>query len=142
MKAALETERARFHGFQDFVGKDMNGWAELLAVPSTAPVEGVRILSAQYSQGGVTLIIDAASDLPVRLERAASLAPGTWLAVPNAVEVATAGQRRLTDPSPLPGAAFYRIAVGRAALGSARSTPVGNHPDSRVTRGAPSSGMA
>jgi hypothetical protein len=34
LRVAMETERSRFHGFQDFVGKNFSQWAGLLQIPA------------------------------------------------------------------------------------------------------------
>jgi hypothetical protein len=49
LKAAMQTERARFHNFQDFAGKNFSQWATMLQVNSpTNPV--VALSSPKYSR--------------------------------------------------------------------------------------------
>ena len=53
LKAALESERARFNGFQNFVGKDFSQWAEMLKIPApTKPwilASSPRFANSQFS---------------------------------------------------------------------------------------------
>jgi len=110
-RSVLVAEKNRLHGFQDFVGKSFDQWAEQLEFPkrSTAP-NSLRILSIERSALGFTISVESRGTTSYRLERSERLNLGPWTPVPNSQAMSRPRIVQLSDPSPAPGHGFYRVA--------------------------------
>ncbi|MCC7377563.1 MAG: putative Ig domain-containing protein [Verrucomicrobiales bacterium] len=113
LKGALIAERDRFHGFEDFVGRTFDQWAELLRFPTTSPSNGsLRIVASERVAAGFVVSVEAMTHTTFRLERADRVAdPKAWVPVANATINTEAGRVRLMDPAPPAGPTFYRVAA-------------------------------
>lgn len=112
LRTALETERARFNNFQDFVNVDSSQWATMLQLPvPTQPwvhLSSVTLAASQFSVEANNVV-----GWQLSLWRSDDLA--MWEPVPGALAEPTADLNAilLTDPAPLPGKLFYQV---RAAV--------------------------
>ncbi|MBL9171047.1 MAG: hypothetical protein JNN07_25165 [Verrucomicrobiales bacterium] len=108
LKAALLSERARFHGFDDFIGKNMDDWAALLQIPSTAP-NRLQILKAAFGGDGFFVTLTPQPGSNYTLVRKSDVEGATWTRVANQSQRTVADQLVLNDPQPPNGRAFYRV---------------------------------
>ena len=69
----------------------------------------LRVDSIERVGNQVALKISAQAGHDFILWRSPTLVPGSWQAVTNAIRSEAAGQLILTDPTPGPGRAFYRV---------------------------------
>ena len=104
----LETERARFHDFQDFVGANFSQWAQMLEIP--APTNAwMHISSAGFTNGQFSVEANAVEGWNVSLWRASDLALQDWAPVPG-LRIETNGYTlRLTATNPPPPRRFYQL---------------------------------
>lgn len=110
LKSALLAERDRFHGFEDFVGKSFDQWAEQLQFPKTATSSApFRIVASDRTAAGFSVTVEGLANSTLRLERTERLGSATWAPVVNSAITPDGNRVRLTDPAPPAGHAFYRV---------------------------------
>jgi hypothetical protein len=109
LRAALLSERDRFHAFRDFAGKSMDEWASLLRLPATGRA-APRIIDTRLEAAGLTVTLEGAVPGTFQLWRTDTLVGAPWRLVDDAVAGTTDGHPSLTDPHPPATAGFYRIA--------------------------------
>jgi hypothetical protein len=108
LRAAMDTERARFNGFQDFVGKDFSQWAQMLLIP--APTNAwIYISGVGLTNGQFTAEANAVDGWNVSLWRASDLTPKSWEPVPGAKIETNGYTLRLTDTNAAPPRRFYQL---------------------------------
>ncbi|MBI5388741.1 MAG: hypothetical protein HZA90_29110 [Verrucomicrobia bacterium] len=108
LKAALDSERARFHGFQDFVDQDFSQWAQRLQIP--APTNAwMHISSIGFTKGQLSLEANAVNGWNVSLWRASDLTLKNWEPVPGTQMETNGYTLRLTDTNPPPPQRFYQL---------------------------------
>jgi len=108
LSQALQDERAAFRGFQEFVGKDFNQWAQMLGV--AVPSEPFIFISQTRRQNGqLTIEANAVEGHILSLWRSLSLAPIDWQPVPGAAIVEEGYSATFTDPAPPAGQAYYQV---------------------------------
>ena len=106
LRAALQAEEDRLHGFQDLVEKTMTQAAGLNGV--AAPAEPfVRISRTSPAANQVVLDANAPSGVTPTLWRSPDLL--SWIPVPNFQVQTTNSTFRLTDPAPPAGPVLYQI---------------------------------
>jgi hypothetical protein len=105
----LNTERSRFNGFQDFVGRDFSQWAGMLQVPSPTDPR-VQISKVSSSNGQLSLEANAVDGWDVVLWGTTDLK--NWSPVPGAVRQTNGFSLWLTDPNPTQVRRFYRLQTG------------------------------
>ncbi|MBI3867566.1 MAG: hypothetical protein HY299_03460 [Verrucomicrobia bacterium] len=113
-KAVLMSERERFHGFTDFVGKNMDEWAQLLQiVNSSAPK--LQITDSSSSEQGFAVTVARLVDLgySYALFRKTDVEAETWTPVDNATQTITPDKVVLMDPTPPSDHAFYQVRATR-----------------------------
>lgn len=108
LRAALRTERARFHGFEDFVDRNMDDWAGLLQLISTASSSLQIIQSARSDQGFSVTLVPRTREAYLLL-RKSSLDDPVWAPVTNATQQVIGSQLVLDDPTPPADHAFYQV---------------------------------
>lgn len=110
LATTLNTERTRFNGFQDFVGRDFSQWAQMLQVPAPTkprmnisdigrPTNGTLRLEANLVEGA-DVVLWGSPDLK------------NWSPVPGAQRQTNGYSLWLTDPSPTQLRRFYRLQTG------------------------------
>ncbi len=110
LKAVLETEQARFNGFQQFVGRDFSQWAGLLKIP--APVQPwIHASSPRLADGQFSVEVNDVSGLKFTLWKSSNLSSFIWQPVTNAQVQLDGFTVRLIDPTPPTSRVFYRIHV-------------------------------
>jgi hypothetical protein len=108
LKEDLRIQRARFHNFQDFVGKNFADWAELLSIP--APTQPYIFTSAAALRNGqFSLEANYVSGLEFSLWRTPDLPVPVWKQVPNQAVSIGALNVILVDPTPPSTTTFYQV---------------------------------
>ena len=98
-------------GYDPFYGWGrVNFGAAAAATVASLP----NITSVCRAGNGTSLVTSFRTDRVYSLWRAGQIAPPAWASVTNAVIVTNANAITLTDPSPLPGASFYRVRAARS----------------------------
>ncbi len=116
LKTALETERARFNGFQAFVGKNFSEWAGLLQVPvPTQPY--IQAFNPTKQQGRFTVAANYILGLAYSLWKSANPGSAAWTQVPDASVQLNADGVELTDTNASPAALFYKVRAQPAVPG-------------------------
>jgi subtilisin family serine protease len=91
------------------------GWGRIDFGAAAATAMGTlpEITSAQWSNATVVIAANYRPGVTCTLWRSAELAPPVWNQVANAILATNGAEIVLTDPSPAPATAFYRV---KAAL--------------------------
>lgn len=108
LKTALLSEIVPFHNLQDFAGKNMDEWAALLHLPSTANAT-IRILQSEWLNSTFRVTIPLDSTKTYQLQRKLNLEDAAWIPVLNATQELQGAQRLLIDPTPGTQRGFYRV---------------------------------
>lgn len=106
MRADLIQEQARFHGFQDFVGKNLNQWAEMLSI--AVPTQPLLKLSNPTLSGGF-FSTDANHTAGMKYSLIRSDNLQGWVVVPGARFEINGLTLRVTDTNPPVPNSFYRL---------------------------------
>jgi hypothetical protein len=108
LRAALDDERARFHGFQDFVGQDFSQWAQMLAIP--APTNAwIHISDVGYANRQFRLDANAVEGWNLSLWRASDLTFKDWAPVPGTLMETNGYTFQFTDTNAAPPRRFYQL---------------------------------
>ncbi|KAF0174482.1 MAG: outer membrane adhesin-like protein, partial [Limisphaerales bacterium] len=110
LAGTLNTERTRFNGFQDFVGRDFSQWAAMLQVPApTKPRVNISDIG-RPTNGMLSLEANLVEGADVALWGSPDLI--NWSPVPGAVRQTNGFSLWLTDPNPSNLRRFYRLQTG------------------------------
>jgi len=110
LRAVIADERARFNGFQDFVGKDFAEWGQMLAWG--APTEPfIQLSNPRRDAGRFTTEANRIPGLDYSLQRARTLPAPFWEPVTNAEIRLGEFDLELTDPAATNALMFYRLQV-------------------------------
>jgi hypothetical protein len=106
LKSAMETERSRFHNFQDFIGKDFSQWAGMLQIPS--PTQAwIYLSSPKLRTNQFTLEANFVTNSPMYLWRTTDLT--NWVPA-TGVQMQTNGfTLQLQDTNPIGSPKAYQI---------------------------------
>jgi hypothetical protein len=109
LRTNLVTEHARFNGFQDFVNKDFNQWAQMLQIP--VPTNAWIHLSsaARQTNGHFAAQANYISGLNYSFSRSHNLS--NWSAVTSLKLITNGLTLGLTDTNPPATNSFYRAVV-------------------------------
>ena len=116
LKAALETERERFNGFQAFVGKNFSEWAGLLQVPVPAQPY-IHAFNPTQTQGVFTVGANYILGLAYTLWKSANPGVDDWTLVPADGIQFNADGVGLTDTNASPHQLFYTVRAQEAVSG-------------------------
>ena len=105
---AIETERTRLHGLQDFVDKDFNQWADLLAVSVPTNV-WIHLTQPARSNNQFSLQANGTDGFNYSLWRRPDVATGSWEEVTNAQVGLTGFTLFLTDPESAGPRRYYQV---------------------------------
>ena len=104
----LETERARFHGFQDFVGQGFDRWARTLGL--VVPTEPFVFVSRpQWKDGRFSVEVNQVDGLTYSLWSSLDLSPESWQPVSTAEVEVNGPTVRFTDPAATSNRRFYQV---------------------------------
>ena len=109
LAGTLNTERGRFNGFQDFVGRSFSQWAQMLRVPAPTNPR-VHIASVGSTNGTLRLEANLVEGADVALWGTSDLR--NWAPVPGAQRQTNGYTLWLTDPSPMVPRRYYRLQTG------------------------------
>lgn len=108
LKTTLESERARFNGFQEFVGKNFPEWADMLQV--TVPAQPfIQVFSPSQQQGRFSVAANYIRGLAYSLWKSANPGSAAWEPVPSASVQLSADGVELTDPDAASTQLFYKV---------------------------------
>lgn len=108
LKADMTAERDRFHGFQDFVGKNFNQWAEMLQIPvPTAPF--IAFSHPRLDRNGFQAEANHVPGVNYSLLRSANLQD--WLPAPGATIKTNQSTLNIADPNPPAAGGYYRLSL-------------------------------
>lgn len=108
LRLALETERTRFHGFQDFVGKDFSQWAALLQIPGPTNAF-IHISNMGFTNGQFSTEANLVTGRTVSLWRASDLALKDWAPASGALVETNGYTLHFTDIAPSSQRHFYQL---------------------------------
>ncbi|MCC7375474.1 MAG: hypothetical protein IT581_12535 [Verrucomicrobiales bacterium] len=108
LRATLQTERARFHGLQDFVGRTFAEWGQSLGI--NAPENPfVTVSSPRLAADGFHVQANRVDGLEYSLWRRSATTGGLWEKVANAGLQWLDATLHLLDPTPDTGTQFYQV---------------------------------
>jgi hypothetical protein len=112
LRADMNTERTRFNGFQDFLGKNFTDWAQMLQIP--APVQPRIFLSnAKHANGRFTAEANLISGATHSILRSINLID--WTILSGSALKTNGFTLNITDPTPPPTNSFYRLLLNPTA---------------------------
>jgi len=108
MRTNMSAERARFNGFQDFVGRNFAQWGEMLQLPvPSAPV--ITITKAVLGKGGFTAEANLVPGMRYSLFRSVDL--NDWTPLPPSTLKTNGFFLDINDPAPTGNDAFYQLSA-------------------------------
>jgi hypothetical protein len=108
MRADMEAERSRFHGFQDFVGKNFAQWGEMLQIPvPSAPA--VLITGARSSATRFDAEANIISGMSYTLFRSTNLVD--WSALPATTLTTNGFFLNISDSTSSETERFYKLSI-------------------------------
>jgi uncharacterized delta-60 repeat protein len=110
LRASIQAEKTRLNNFTGFTGQDFNHWAGALGVsiPTNAFVDASQ---PHQTNGQFSVQANGLDGFNYSLWRTPDLTGSPWQLLTNTLVVRNGFTLELTDPTPLPARAFYRIAT-------------------------------
>ncbi len=99
------TERARFNGFQDFLGKDFTQWAQMLQIPAPAQ-PWISLSNPKLTNGRCATEANFVTGVNYSILRSTNLID--WTTLSGSVLKTNGFTLSITDSSPPPTDSFYK----------------------------------
>lgn len=115
LKNTMDTERARFNGFQPFSGATFSQWATLLNIPVPASPY-LEIFNAARRHFRFIVSVNHLPDLHYSLWKTPDLGKTPWTPVTDAVAEVNPTGIQLTDPNAASSPFFYQVRAAAAAF--------------------------
>jgi hypothetical protein len=124
LRQAIEQERARFHGLQDFVGRSFADWGEMLGL-GTPDSPFITVSSPRLESAAFHVEANRVNGLAYSLWRRNPDPDAAWEPVPNGLLRTADSTIQLTDPAPPATPRLYQVRT-EPAPGAATATEPGN----------------
>jgi len=113
LQTAMETERARFDGFDEFVDKNFSEWADLLEVPApTQPY--IHVFNKTKQSGRFIMQANYLPELEYSLWKSSDLGNPIWEPASGAIVEVSPWGIQLTDTNVSPTYLFYKVGAREA----------------------------